>query len=87
MLVNILISETKSYEWEMVLKTYLILLLHVNRVLRKAVNHFQPSVAFHIDPSHLICVANQMTGFYMKCSTGLKWVKEYHTVTRAIIRE
>ena len=35
----------------------------------------QPSVAFHIEISHLICQANQMTGFYMKCSTGLIWVR------------
>ena len=46
------------------------------------INPFQPSVAFHIETSHWICNANhwicnanQMTGFYMKCSTGLKWVK------------
>ena len=38
-------------------------------------NPFQPSVAFHIETSHLICCANQMTGFYMKRNTGLKWVK------------
>ena len=23
----------------------------------------------------VICYANQMTGFYKKCNTGLKWVK------------
>ena len=23
----------------------------------------------------MICNANQMTGFYMECSTGLKWTK------------
>ena len=33
---------------------------------------FQPSVAFHIETSHLTCIANEMTGFYMKCKTGLK---------------
>ena len=38
------------------------------------VNPFQPSVAFHIETSHLISKANQMTGFYVKCNTGLKWV-------------
>ena len=37
---------------------------------------FKPIVAFHIESSHLICRANQeMTGFYMKSSTGLKWVE------------
>ena len=35
---------------------------------------FQSSVVFHIDPSHLICIANQMAGFYMKYNTGLKQV-------------
>ena len=35
----------------------------------------QPSVAFHIETSHLICTANQMTGFYMKCTTRLEWYK------------
>ena len=33
-------------------------------------NPFQPSVAFHIETSHLICTANQMTGFYVKCNFG-----------------
>ena len=40
----------------------------------KKFNPFQPRVAFHIETSHLICIANQMTGFYMECITGLKWV-------------
>ena len=34
----------------------------------------QPNVAFHIETSHLIYTANQMTGLYMKCNGGLKWV-------------
>ena len=29
------------------------------------------------ETSHLICSANQMTGFSMKCSTELKWVKRW----------
>ena len=37
-------------------------------------NSFQPSVAFHIEPSYLICRANQTAGFYMKCSTCQKSV-------------
>ena len=40
----------------------------------KGFNPFQPSVAFHIETSHLICSANQMTGFYMKFRTKLKWI-------------
>ena len=37
-------------------------------------NPFQPSVAFHIETSHLFCKAKQVTGFYMKHNTGMKWV-------------
>ena len=37
-------------------------------------NPFQTSVAFHMETSRLTCIANQMTGFYMKCITELKWV-------------
>ena len=43
----------------------------------KWVNPFQPSVAFHIETSHLICNANQMTGFYIECNTGLKWLNGF----------
>ena len=38
----------------------------------RLLNPFQPSVTFHIETSHLICSANLMTGFYMKCNTELK---------------
>ena len=37
-------------------------------------NPFQPSVVFDIETSHLICSANQIAGFYIKCNTALKWV-------------
>ena len=41
-------------------------------VLRGIPNHplnlLQPSVVFHIETSHLICKANQMTDFHMKYS-------------------
>ena len=33
-------------------------------------NPFQPSVAFYIKTSHLICHANQMTGFYINATPG-----------------
>ena len=36
--------------------------------------HFSLLLRFQIETSHLICTANQLTGFYMKCNTGLKWV-------------
>ena len=38
-------------------------------------NPFQPSIAFHIESCHLVCTANQMTDFYLKCINRLKWVK------------
>ena len=41
------------------------------------INPFQPSVAFHIETSHLFCVGKKMTGFYMKCNTGLKQVNPF----------
>ena len=39
-------------------------------------NLFQPSVAFHIETSHLFSRAKQMTGFYMKFNNALKWVSK-----------
>ena len=33
--------------------------------------HFS-SATFQIETSYLICNANQMTGFYMKCNTAVK---------------
>ena len=41
---------------------------------------FRPSVVFHIETSHLFCSAKQMTGFYMKRNTGLKWVKRFQVI-------
>ena len=40
---------------------------------------FQSRVVFHIEISLLIC--NQMTGFYVECTTGLKWIKQYSQTT------
>ena len=44
------------------------------------INLFQHSVVLHIEISHLICTANQMAGFYVKCNTGLKWIKQATSV-------
>ena len=38
------------------------------------VNPFQPNFAYHIETSYLICIANQMTVFYMLRNTWLEWV-------------
>ena len=34
------------------------------------INPFQPSFAFHIETTYLVCFAKQMTGFYMEFNTG-----------------
>ena len=47
----------------------------LERLTLVLINPFQSTVTFHIETNHLICTANQMTGFYMKCKTGVKWVK------------
>ena len=47
---------------------------YVNFKRNGQINPFQHSFAFHIETSHLISSANQMTDFYMKCNTELKWV-------------
>ena len=39
------------------------------------INPFQPSVAFHVETSHLFSSAKQMPGFHMERSTGQKWFK------------
>ena len=39
-------------------------------------NLFKPSVTFHIKPSHIETTPKQMTGFYMKRNTDLKWAKK-----------
>ena len=39
------------------------------------INTFLPRVDIQIESSHLIFFENQMTGFYIKCNTGLKWLK------------
>ena len=36
---------------------------------------FLPRVGFHKEASHLICSADQVAAFYMKCNAGMNWVK------------
>ena len=43
-----------------------------------SIDPFQPSVAFHIETSHLFRRANQITGFYMKRNTEGKWVSGFN---------
>ena len=49
--------------------------------LRSHFNPCHPSVVFHIETSHLICISNQMTGFYMKCNTERKWVNYLRNIS------
>ena len=44
--------------------------------LCKDLKLFKAIVAFYTETSHLIQRANQMTGFYIKYNTGLKWVNK-----------
>ena len=48
----------------------------IDKIFCLFVNPFQHSVGIYIETSHLICTADQITGFYMKCNTGLKWVSD-----------
>ena len=43
----------------------------------KTFTPLKPIVAFisQIEIDHLFCRAKQITGFYMKCNTGLNWIK------------
>ena len=43
--------------------------------LHFALNPFQPIAVCHIETIHLLCSEKQMTGFYMKRNTELKWEK------------
>ena len=43
---------------------------------------FQPSVAFHIETSHLICIVNQLIGFYMECNIELNGLRTLTQLVR-----
>ena len=44
--------------------------INFNPFQPSVVLYIQTSVAFHIEISHLLCSAKEMTGFFMKCNTG-----------------
>ena len=73
-LVGITKRFSKSYKEITMMESF----FRKNRWLKawNLINPFQPSVAINTETSHLICGANQMNDFYMKCSTGPKWVKQ-----------
>ena len=41
---------------------------------------FQFIVLFHIETSHMIYSADQMTGYYTECNTRLKWTENSPTL-------
>ena len=45
-----------------------------NLFFEACVSPFQSCAAFRIETSHLFCSAKQMTRFYIKWNSGLKWV-------------
>ena len=48
------------------------------------INPVWPSVAFHTETSRLISFANQRTGFYMQCITGLKWFNCFQNLEKKL---
>ena len=56
------------------------------QITRKVhVNSIQPSLPFLMKTSHLFCSAKQVTGFYVKLSTGLKRVNVF-TISLVSVR-
>ena len=60
---------------------YKKLFIKINNLNFQKFNPFRSNVAFNTETSHLIRAVNQMTGLYMKCDNGLKWVKEIFIFT------
>ena len=50
---------------------------NITKSFSQPVPFFKPVLRFIIETSHLIFTGNQITGFYMKYKTGLKWVIKY----------
>ena len=67
--VNLVFNKANFYEFSPTVKFLKLFIFHLfDAVYLKP---FHPSVAFHIESSHLICWSNQMTGFYVKLT--LSW--------------
>ena len=45
-------------------------------------NPFRSTAEFYIETCHLICIGNQMTGFYVKRNMGLKWNKRKFKISK-----
>ena len=49
------------------------------------INPFQPSIVFNKETSHLFRSTKQMTGFYMKHSSGLKWINNFSKINKQFL--
>ena len=65
--------------------TWNLLCIMRKSIWKELFNPFQPSAAFHIEISHLFGSAKQMTGFYVKPNTGLKWVENMDFLLRCFM--
>ena len=88
--INIFNRSHNMITWNLQYRRHVAVKFHlynysISRSL-KLLNQFQPSVAFHIETSYLICRENQINGFYMKCNTRLKWIKNLAKVKNEFIK-
>ena len=74
--MEILLQSLNNIFWSFLkwFRKTLDLIFHCIRALDNWFNQFQLSVAFHIQTSHLNCIVNQITGFYMKFNINRKRV-------------
>ena len=62
-----------SFVWRKIFLSYLDYFL---KLLRMPFNLLTTNVSHHIETSQLICIANQLTGFYMMGNIGCQWVEK-----------
>ena len=74
-----LFYKTKLAHWKIGCISFCSPNRHWARDLSRSVDPFWPSVVFYIETSHLNYSANQMTGFYMKYNTALKYINSFGT--------
>ena len=53
-----------------------------NVQIKGLINPLTTNVSHHIEPSQLICFANQLTGFYMRAPLALNGLKGLRRVDR-----
>ena len=55
-----------------------------NMVRSSNIHPFQSNVVFHTETSHLICSANQLTGFYMMRTLVVKGLSSHHLLVQCV---